>query len=124
MKKLFLIVACSAATLNSVWAAGPFGHMTPMHYGPNDIRTIVVSKTDQDAATGALQGAIVMTGPFHSTTRGTAMTGPFHSTTRGTAMTGPFHSTTRGTAMTGPFHSTTRETVMTGPFHSISAPVA
>jgi hypothetical protein len=135
MKKLLFIVACSAATLNGAWAAGPFGHMTPMHYGPNDIRTIVVSKTDQEAVAGALQGALVMTGPFRPI-RGTAMTGPFHHTIqgtamtgpfrpiRGTAMTGPFHHTTQGTAMTGPFHHTIREIAMTGPFHSISSPVA
>jgi hypothetical protein len=122
MKKLLFIVACSAATLNGAWAAGPFGHMTPMHYGPNDIRTIVVSKTDQEAVTGALQGALVMTGPFRPI-RGTAMTGPFRPI-RGTAMTGPFHHTTQGTAMTGPFHHTIREIAMTGPFHSISSPVA
>jgi len=117
MKKLFLIVACSAPMLNGAWAAGPFGHMTPMHYGPNDIRTIVVSKTDQEAVTGALQGALVMTGPFHHTTQGTAMTGPFHHITQGTAMAGPFHHITQGTAMTGPFHHTTQGTAMTGPFH-------
>jgi hypothetical protein len=109
MKKLFLIVACSAASLNGAWAAGPFGHMMPMHYGPSDIRTIVVSKTAEEVVAGALQGALVMTGPFHPVTRGTAMTGPFHNITQGLAMTGPFHRpATRGMAMTGPFHNITQ----------------
>jgi hypothetical protein len=45
MKKLFLIAACSAATLNASWAAAPFGQMMPMHYRPDDNRTIVAPKT-------------------------------------------------------------------------------
>jgi hypothetical protein len=45
MKKLFLVVAWSVATLDVSWAGAPFGRMMPMHYSPNDNRTIVVPKT-------------------------------------------------------------------------------
>ena len=45
MKKLILVVALSVATLDVSWAGAPFGRMMPMHYSPNDNRTIVVPKT-------------------------------------------------------------------------------
>ena len=113
MKKLFLIVACSAAILNVSWAVAPFGQMTPMHYGPDDNRTIVVPKAEKDSVTA----------PSRSTTEsGLAVTDLFHSITGSElAVTGPFHrSTGSELAVTGPFHSSTEsELAVTGPFHSM-----
>ncbi|HEY4783253.1 MAG TPA: hypothetical protein VIH54_15655 [Chthoniobacterales bacterium] len=112
MKKIYLIAACSAATLSASWAAAPFGEMTPMHYGPNDNRTIVVPKADKNAATErshSISGSeLSVTEPFHSITAAElAVTGPFHPITGSElAVTGPFHSITGSElAVTGPFHS-------------------
>src|SRR4029077_14841210 len=137
MKKLFLIVACSAAILNVSWAAAPFGQMTPMHYGPDDNRTIVVPKAEKDSVTApsrsttelavtdlfhSITGSeLAVTGPFHrSTGSELAVTGPFHrSTGSELAVTGPFQRSTESElAVTGPFHrSTGSELAVTGPFH-------
>ena len=68
MKKLLLIVACSAAVLNVSWAAAPFGQMMSMHYRLNDNRTIVVPKTgntptDTTKASPPDGGALIATEP-------------------------------------------------------------
>jgi len=110
MRKLFFVVVCSAATLDISWAAGPLGRMMPMHYRPDDNRTIVVPRIEKEAATG----------PFHSITKfELAATGSFHPTTRfKLAATGPFHPITEfELAATGPFRPATEfELAATGPF--------
>ena len=55
MKKLILVVAFSVASLDVSWAGAPFGRMMPMHYSPNDNRTIVVPKAEKTASDEARQ---------------------------------------------------------------------
>jgi len=55
MKKLILVVALSVATLDVSWAGAPFGRMMPMHYSPNDNRTIVVPKAENTSSDEARQ---------------------------------------------------------------------
>ena len=67
MRKLFFVAVCSAAALNMSWAAAPFGRMMPMHYGPEDIRTIVAPKTEKtltDTARTSDQGGVAVTLPW------------------------------------------------------------
>ena len=76
MRKLLLVVVCSAITLNITWAAAPFGRMMPMHYGPEDIRTIVAPKTEKtltDTARTSDQRGVAVT-LASSPTAGVAVT--------------------------------------------------
>ena len=109
MRKLFFVVVCSAAALDISWAAGPLGRMMPMHYRPDDNRTMVVPSIEKGAATA----------PFHSATQfESAATRSFHPIEFELAATGPFRPATDfGLAATGPFHPITGfELAATGPF--------
>jgi hypothetical protein len=128
MRKLFFVVVCSAATLDISWAAGPLGRMMPMHYRPNDNRTIVVPSIEKEAATAPFHSVTefesAATGPFRPLAEfELAATGPFRPVTEfELAATGPFHPITGfELAATGPFRPATNfELAATGPFHPIT----
>jgi hypothetical protein len=123
MRKLFFVVVCSAATLDISWAAGPLGRMMPMHYRPDDNRTIVVPSSEKEAASAPFHSATELesaaTSSSHSMKFELAATGPFRPATDfDLAATGPFRPITEfGLAATGPFRPATElELAATGPF--------
>jgi hypothetical protein len=55
-KILIVTVLAFSVGLQSLHAAMPFGRLTPLHYGPGDIRTVVVSRVDSTSlSSGASQ---------------------------------------------------------------------